>query len=134
YRQYDKGQILESLTNRNPKFTRNDLIREFAKYMGLGLEAEAVADRFLREHGDIFTLPHGPNEQRTYTLKSLARLEKSNIGIFAELTKTSHPRFDLADYFTKLEAVGISLKAEQKAFVQNVFDGNGASLVVGLPG
>ncbi|WP_175995107.1 AAA family ATPase [Burkholderia vietnamiensis] len=134
YRQMDKERIVEILTNRNPKFTRNDLIREFAKYMGLGVEAERIADKFLREHEDIFAMPRNPNEQPVFTLKSLARLEASNLSIFTGLTSYSHPRFDLAGYFEELEADGIRLKDEQKAFVQNVFNGNGASLVVGLPG
>ncbi|UVT04241.1 hypothetical protein EFP20_23310 [Burkholderia glumae] len=134
YRQHDKERIVELLTNKNPKFTRNDLIREFAKYIGLGIEAEFVADKFLREQEDIFALPCNPNEQPVFTLKSLARLENQNVEIFAGLTSYSHQRFDLADYFRELEAGGIRLKDEQKAFVQNVFNGNGASLVVGLPG
>ncbi|QHP90288.1 MULTISPECIES: AAA family ATPase [Burkholderia] len=134
YRQLDKERIVEQLTNKNPKFTRNDLIREFAKCMGLGIEAEFVADKFLREQEDIFALPCNSNEQPVFTLKSLARLESQNVEIFAGLTSYSHQRFDLADYFRGLEAGGVRLKDEQKAFVQNVFNGNGASLVVGLPG
>lgn len=134
YRQFDKERIVEMLTNKNPKFTRNDLIREFAKYMGLGVEAEFVADKFLREHEDIFAMPRNHNEQPVFTLKSLARLEASNLSIFTGLTAYTQPRYDLADYFTELERDGIRLKDEQKAFVQNVFNGNGASLVVGLPG
>ena len=35
-RAWSDEQILENLTNRSPKFTRNELIRDIAKYRGLG--------------------------------------------------------------------------------------------------
>ena len=49
-RAWSDEQILENLTNRSPKFTRNELIRDIAKYRGLGVEAAWVADAIIRDN------------------------------------------------------------------------------------
>ena len=140
-RAWSDEQILENLTNRSPKFTRNELIRDIAKYRGLGVEAAWVADAIIRDNPDIFALPratknsNSPYDQPTFTLRSLAELEFQNMGLMRTLVDN---RVDTSWVKTFIEEAqrrgGFTFKAEQKEYLQNVFLPFGVSIVVGLPG
>ncbi|WP_334023212.1 AAA family ATPase [Burkholderia gladioli] len=140
-RAWSDEQILENLTNRSPKFTRNDLIRDIAKYRGLGVEAAWTADAMLRDHPDIFALPraatnsNSPYDQPTFTLRSLAELEHENMELMRTLIDNRVQTSWVKKLIEQAEIAGsFTFKEEQKEYLQNVFLPFGVSIVVGLPG
>ncbi|KVS21938.1 AAA family ATPase [Burkholderia vietnamiensis] len=140
-RAWSDEQILENLTNRSPKFTRNDLIRDIAKYRGLGVEAAWVADAMLRDHPDVFALPrtntnsNSPYDQPTFTLRSLAELEYQNMELMRGLVDNRVTTSWVKKLIEQAEIAGsFTFKDEQKEYIQNVFLPFGVSIVVGLPG
>jgi len=140
-RAYTDEQILENLTNRSPKFTRNDLIKDIAKYRGLGVEAQWVADSILKKNADIFALPtkahntRSPFDQPTFTLRSLAELEHENMQLLEKISKQEHKQYQMDDAIQHIERrEKISFKVEQADYLKNVFSKHGGSLIVGLPG
>ncbi|UQP42208.1 hypothetical protein L0Z16_08280 [Burkholderia multivorans] len=62
-RAWSDEQILENLTNRSPKFTRNDLIRDIAKYRGLGVDEAPRECRRLWILAVIGDLKYGKRKQ-----------------------------------------------------------------------
>ncbi|WP_261521701.1 AAA family ATPase [Burkholderia multivorans] len=140
-RAYTDEQILENLTNRSPKFTRNDLIKDIAKYRGLGVEAQYAADAILKKNPDIFVLPrltgnsNSPYDQPTFTLRSLAELEHQNMELMRTLVDNRVAPHWVKKLIEQAEATGgFTFKEEQKEYLQNVFLPYGVSIVVGLPG
>lgn len=140
-RAYSDEQILENLTNRSPKFTRNDLIRDIAKYRGLGVEAQYVADAIIKKNSDIFALPRSERhsnsayDQSTFTLRSLAELEYQNMELMQKISESRVATSYVAKIVKEIEQRDkISFKDEQKEYLQNVFLPYGVSIVVGLPG
>lgn len=140
-RAWSDEQILENLTNRSPKFTRNDLIRDIAKYRGLGVEAEKVANIILKNHPDIFALPrattnsNSPYDQPTFTLRSLAELEYQNMQLMRTLVDNRIKGHWVEKLIEQAQATGgFTFKDEQKEYLRNVFLPFGVSIVVGLPG
>lgn len=139
-RSYTDEQILENLTSRNPKFTRSDLIRDLAKYRGLGVEAQRVADKLLKTNQDIFAFPISQQsnyayDQPTFTLKSLVAIEQENMKLIDEIIEVERKGINVLKALRSIEERdGIRFKDEQLHYIQNVFSKFGVSLVVGLPG
>ncbi len=139
-RNYTEDEILENLTNRNPKFTKNELIRDLAKYRGLGVEAEMVANRILKNNADIFAFPtsannNNPYDQPTFTLKSLVKLEQENMVLLERIAGKERKSYSVASALEDIEQKqDIKFKGEQADYIANVYSHHGISLVVGLPG
>ena len=133
-------QILDTLTNVNPTFTRNSLIYEASKTYGR--RATAVADEILfalQQKNEIINCGYRTisTRQEQFTLMSLCDKEVENVslmrGQFRQVSKKTVQGLE-----AKIERIqkrtGIEPEAEQKEFIRSVFNDKNASIVVGVPG
>ncbi len=110
YRPIDDVEILEKLTNTNPFFTKYDLIIELSKHQPMGSQADAIADKKLKEwekSGLLITKVQKPIEETKktkrkktfskkkepvypmlHTTKTLVMQEVQNVAIAKKLVNT----------------------------------------------
>ena len=133
-------QILDSLTNINPTFTRNALITEATKTYGMKAtaKADAILGR-LMEKDQIINCGYrtAATKQEQFTLMSLCEKEVENVKLMkAQFRQVSKKTVDRLE--EKIEEIqkrtGILPENEQKEFIRSVFNQKNASIVVGVPG
>lgn len=140
YRQKSNDEILATITNTSPFFTRNSLIIETTKSFGKdGVSKADEIIKFLESKNDLISggYANKATNQEKFTLKSLCDLEIQNVQLMKEFSQ-SNDRLTAKGIEQKIDFLegkkGLKLELEQRNLVKSVFDKKQASIVIGVPG
>ena len=134
------SQLVETLTNVSPFYSRSSLITELARASGCGSRAQQLADEKIQQwqdQGDLVIAGTNGNKQQLYTTRELIALEKSNVNMARGMVLAQIKPI-VPDIESVLESIKTSSKFpladEQVNFIRAANSTRQLEIVIGVPG